>query len=176
MSLLKLRFKATRGKRTETFTAVVDSGADVTTLNQDTACELGLDMSSAPTVRMQAPGGVTLIGFELHNVHLKYKQREATLSKIFVPHSIELEDGERIFKDKIPPNDEQLIGHDFLQAAKAKIDYSNHTLQGRVRAQSKRKDTKTVSVRPPSDYGPATPAQRIRLRAAVCRIKPKRKR
>lgn len=124
MGEIRLRFKAQRGTKREIFTAFVDGGADMTNLNLDTACELGLDTSRPPAAQMKLPGGAILRGYELSNVELSRGRRRAKIS-VFVPVEVQIGKTRR----KVPPDDEQLIGHDFLQAAGAKVDYSTHDLQ-----------------------------------------------
>lgn len=170
MGKIGLRFHAKRNGLTEVFSATVDSGADVTNLNKDTACGLGLDPTTAKLTQMLTAGNATLVGYELHDVHLRVgrgsKKREATLKKVFVPIRIEMknEHGETVL-EPISNNDEQLIGHDFLQATNAVLDFATHELRG--------KGTPTTA-HPKPIYRPASPRQRLMLRMVTCPI-PKRK-
>jgi hypothetical protein len=163
--LLQLRFKAKRGAHPlETFTATIDSGADRTVLNLDTGCALGLDTSKAPVEVMKVPGGVELVGYHLDDVRLTHRNRTATLGKVFVAVKT-------VYQGKtedVPRNDEQLIGHDFLQATEAVLDYRTHTLQGTGKAGG------FIAQR--AVFRPATAAERRLLTSVkACPIPRKRK-
>jgi hypothetical protein len=155
MGLLKFRFKARRGSRREVFTSTVDSGADITTLNLDTACALGLDLTTARQSFMQAPGQVTLVGYELDEVELAYKRKKAHLKKVFVPIRAEVNGSDGKHVVNAAKDEEQLIGHDFLQAANATLDFQRHALEGRSEF--------AQLVRPRMVLRPATLAQRALL-------------
>ena len=165
MGTIRLRFKAKRGTRREVFSAVVDTGADVTNLNLETACELGLDPRSAKQITMQVAGGAKLFGFKLDNVELSRGKRVAKLPFVFVPTEVRV--GE--VTESVARNDEQLIGHDFLQAAGAKLDYGTHELRG---SGSKR----PVSAHPKAKIRNATPIERAQMRAISCPMPGKRRR
>lgn len=162
MGKIKLRFHAKRAGHTEVFSALVDSGADITNLNKATACNLGLDVSTAPEMTMETAGGVKLVGYELRDVHLRQGRREATLPRVFVPKHAEMigPKGEKIV-ELAGDNEEQLIGHDFLQATKAKLDFDTHTLKG---PKAKAKGVSAAGLRQ-MIYRPATVAERARLKA-----------
>jgi hypothetical protein len=162
MGLMGLRFKARRGERRE------DGGADITHLNLDTACALGLDESTAPKIQVKAPGDVTLVGYELDAVEFTHRRRKAQLPRVFVP--VEAEVGTGADKRVVPAkrNEEQLIGHDFMQAANAKQDFERHVLEGQ--------SAYGQLVRPKTKILPATLAQRVRLqRAPRCVVRKRRR-
>ena len=169
MGFIRLLFKAKRRTKREVFTAIVDSDMELTSLNLETARKLGLDEANTPQATMEVPGGVNLVGYELTNVELSYGRRKATLPTVFVPVRAEKLNsrGRVLVSETIPVNEAQFIGRDFLHTAKAHLDYENHTLTG------VKQPFFSLKMRP--QIRPATPAERVRLRASTtCRV-PKRK-
>jgi hypothetical protein len=96
--------------------AKITTGADRTILNYQIACRLGLDIGRAKTASMEAAGGSELLGF-LFPVAARIGRREATV-EAFVP--VFRSDGKRQ-RRAVGRN---LIGSDFMQRAKAGLDYA----------------------------------------------------
>lgn len=101
-------FSARAGGRRVRGKALVDSGADRTVIDKRMACVIGLDTESAPLERARGFGGKVLYGYSLP-VEVKIGKRKATVNA-FVPSE----------------GDARVIGHDFLQASKAKLNYARH--------------------------------------------------
>jgi hypothetical protein len=170
MGLIKRRFKITNAAKQSVFTnALVDTGADVTNINLNTACDLGLNPKTAKKSFQHVPGGVLVTGFELHDVHIQFRlrnvNRHATLPRVFVPTETEIVDANgQLHITTVPRNEEQLIGHDFLQASGAQLDFAKDELQGRP--------PRTLQRGP---LRPATPAQRARLSSLIlCKVPAKK--
>lgn len=163
MGIIRKRFKLRRGADRGVVTATVDSGADITTLNLETACGLGFDPASAGPKRSMDAGESRVVGHYLRDVEITHGKRTAKLAKVFVAVGAEWDSESGIKRKPMDPHAEQLIGHDFLQAAGAELDFKNHELRGMAKI-----------VRRPVMRN-ATPAESARWAAIRCPL-PRRKR
>lgn len=129
----------------------IDTGADRTIIPFRDACLLGLDTTAAPIRAMGTATG-RMSGF-LIPARVQIGKRVGTV-QIFVP----------VFDDRGAPisRKHSLVGHDFLQATKAMLDYSKpheQVLSGFEKLPNER----------------VTAKERARLRALPCPL-PKRRR
>jgi len=118
--------------------AKVDSGADVTLLAADDADRIGFDQCQG---REAAVSGITreskddryatttrLCGREF-TVTIRIDDREATIAALVPLWQISVRTDKQTGKEKVVSKADgrlrrSLIGHDFLQASRAKLDYS----------------------------------------------------
>lgn len=131
MGKIVVPISVTKGRHKFSGKALVDSGADVTNLNPGDACNIGFDIFSAPNVEMKTAGGGTIRGVHLHNVTIVSGKRRAKLGKVFVPLTrvVRRKDGTE-FERRVEYGQPNLLGHDFLQKARAYLDFDTHTLRG----------------------------------------------
>lgn len=101
--------------------AKIDSGADITLVRRDVGKKIGVDVDNGGEPIVIGGLGGRVLGFEVP-AKVTIGQASAQL-KVVVPFG--RYDAET---DKIVPvsQKENLIGHDFLQATRAKIDFSRH--------------------------------------------------
>lgn len=116
MGKLTKLFKAKTTKGSANGRGKIDTGADVTILRWDIACALGLDISKAPLAAMGTATG-RMTGFNLP-IELSIGNKKGKLTA-FVP--MFKVDGDKMERIQVTNN---LIGHDFLQEAKVKLDYN----------------------------------------------------
>lgn len=100
-------------------TGQIDSGADITLVSLSIGRKLGLDPATSPTIAIGGIGRQRVVGFEVP-VRLRIGRSSANL-KVAVPVGT--------FDDKrgklvLNAQKRNLIGHDFLQATKSRIDFS----------------------------------------------------
>jgi len=107
-----------RGNKIVRVNAQVDSGADQTIVPKKHIYALGINPCEAHYFEVHGVGGGTLKGVQV-NLNLTAAGKTAR-TKTFVP----------LFdKNGVPLTDEDtLLGHDFMQKAKVKIDYTTHSL------------------------------------------------
>lgn len=100
-------FIARRGGKKVKGKALIDTGADTTVFDRETACSLGFDVRKATPAEVEGYGGRRRAGARF-SVDMQVGQRRAQID-VFVP-------ADRRRTDKI-------IGHDFLQEVKAPLDF-----------------------------------------------------
>lgn len=103
--------------------AKIDSGADRTILGLHHVRKLGYDICAAPNAVMRSVGDGRLLGATVP-VRLRIGRKEGVV-QAFVPL---FRRGKRGTVENVRKT-RTLIGHDFLQSAKAVIDYRKHPAQ-----------------------------------------------
>lgn len=119
MSRLEVAYTVTTATGRTAGTALVDSGADYTTLPFAEALELGLDLCTAKIGAVGTAGENQATGFFLRAT-VTVGRKSARIA-VFAP--VYIIAGKRRRRAK---NTRRKIGHDFFQATKAQISYHQH--------------------------------------------------
>lgn len=122
----------TQGKATAK--AKVDSGADVTLVSRDVGEQIGLDLENDMPIAIGGIGG-RVLGFEVP-AKVTVGRSSAQL-KVAVPIGRYDKKTQEIRTVK---QKENLLGHDFLQATKAKIDFSRGDADAFVEGETRADD------------------------------------
>lgn len=143
--------------------ALIDTGADVSVLPERMACDLDLKNNTTGETVVDAFGGGK-IGGRIMPVTITVDGREAQID-VFVPTSRIVDDEPVRLTAEEQERAHAILGHDFLQAARAKLDYSqpHANVFGGIRLPKKKISKKLAG----------------KIRAlAVCRVpaKPKKRR